>query len=158
MRFVLPFLLLLPLVDMALAAWLLGVVGWPVLGALLMGGLVGAWLLRREKARLGLKLSQAYAQAARSGQPGVAIKQVFASLGRLGAALLFMYPGFLTDFIAVVLLIFTPAPRLASAGSPRDPTIIDGVVSEVQEPPAQLADRTTAPAAGSTNSPAPPSR
>jgi UPF0716 family protein affecting phage T7 exclusion len=149
MRFLLPWLLLLPLLDLVLAAWLAGAYGAPVWWGLLAGLVVGVWLFRREKTRMGGKLMLAFNTSAQTGDAKTAIRQVFSSLGRLGAALFFMAPGFLTDVVAVALLLLAPAPRLAgdhaaarAGGSMRrGPEVIDAEVREVAEPEAAKLPR-----------------
>ncbi|MCC7271483.1 MAG: FxsA family protein [Alphaproteobacteria bacterium] len=134
-----------PLAEIALfivAGELVGL--WPTLAATLLAALAGAALIRRQGVAAMRRLQ---ASAAIEPVPAAA---AFDGAALVAAGILLITPGFLTDAIALLLLL--PATRLllrrrawgylrshVRVATPAgDPTIIDGeavVVSETDRPP-----------------------
>lgn len=137
-RLVTLLLLLVPVVEVVLivvVAHLVG--GWTTLLLLLAGGVLGAWLVRREGARTLRSMSA----AVRSG--GVPAHELSDAAFVLVGGVLILVPGFLTDLVGLVLVLPVTRPlarRLVVALAARRllgaVTVVDGqVVGERRDPP-----------------------
>jgi UPF0716 protein FxsA len=80
------------------------------LGLLLLGAVVGAWLLRRE----GTRAWQAFATAVAEGRPPG--REVLDGMLVLVGGLLVMFPGFITDVLGLLCLL-PPSRRLIGRGA-----------------------------------------
>lgn len=95
-----------PVAEIWLLIHLAGLVGWPVLGvALLLSAGIGVWALRREGGRAWRALNDAL----RDGR--IPTGHVADAVLILVGGVLLILPGFLTDLVAVILLL--PATRPA---------------------------------------------
>ncbi|GAA0965711.1 FxsA family protein [Actinocorallia libanotica] len=93
-------LLVLPVLEILLLIWLGGLVGgWWIVGALLVQGVLGSWIVKHEGRRAWRRLNETLA-AGRTPERGTGD----AALILLGGGLLAL-PGFLTDLPALVLLL-----------------------------------------------------
>ena len=144
------FLLLLMAYPLGEIAGFVLVGGWlgllPTLGLVLLAGVAGTWILRRQALIAGRGLRSMHALRS----PGALLAD--GALTSLGAVLLIL-PGFLSDLAAIPLLIppLRRALLAALAGrvvvrdpartgpeGPADSTIIDGTYFEAEpEPPSQ---------------------
>lgn len=137
---VLLFLILVPLIEIALFVAVGGWIGvWGVLSLVVLGALVGVGLLRGRLARVPVLLRA-------GGDPARLLAQ--GALTAIGAVLL-IAPGFLTDILGLALLLppmqRAIARRVARAapqaqwGVYRQDTVIDGEY-EVRDPEAEAQD------------------
>jgi UPF0716 protein FxsA len=138
---------LVPVLDIVLLAWIGSKTSWAlVLGLVIGTGILGAWLARHQ----GLRTVQRISAEMQAGQ--MPADSLLDGLLILVAAVLLIIPGFLTDVVAIALLI-PPSRKLlkefarsrlqsrvttvhyTNFGVPRD-QIID--VKVVDSPPRQL--------------------
>jgi UPF0716 family protein affecting phage T7 exclusion len=91
-------------------------------------------------------MAQAFSQVRHAGDAPALAKQVFASLSRFAAALLLIFPGYLTDAFALLLLLIAPKPLLVDPNAPfakprgasGNPHVYEGEAREVHEAPPKL--------------------
>jgi len=100
----LPSLLLLfvivPLVELAVILQVGSAIGtWPTIGILVVDSLVGAVLMRTQ----GRAAWQRFAEAARAGRPPA--REAIDGALIIGGGALLLTPGFVTDFLGVLLLL-----------------------------------------------------
>jgi UPF0716 protein FxsA len=96
----------LPLADLVLLLRVGGLLGfWPTCGLVVLTGIVGAWLARRQGVRT---LGRVRSELAAGRMPGEDLAD--GALILLAAALL-VTPGFLTDLLGILLLV-PPARRV----------------------------------------------
>jgi UPF0716 protein FxsA len=132
-------LLLWPLLELVVLIFVGDAIGaLPTLGLLLLGAMVGMALLRgRGLARVATALAEGPSRAAFSRATG--------GFADIAAGLLFLVPGFLSDLVAVALLLPPVQRRLARALTPREaaPDIVEGTYVRVddgwRDTPAVLA-------------------
>lgn len=129
-------LLAWPVVEIAAFVWVarwLGILG--ALAAIILSSLVGFALLRRQ----GLTMAEnARRQMAQGEMP---VGTLFDGACLAVAALLLILPGFVSDLVAVALLLPPVramlrtglAKRLHPAARPEGPTVIEGEYREVHE-------------------------
>lgn len=97
-------LLLLPIVEIAIFIEVGGLIGgWPTVGLILLSGIAGTLLLRRQGLAV---LKRAQASAERGELP---VGAVFEGFCVVVAGILLMVPGFLTDLVGI--LLFVPPVR-----------------------------------------------
>ena len=143
---ILPLLALLPLLEIAGFIWVGGAIGaGPTLALIVLAAVAGVWLIRRQ----GLSTLRAAATDARSGAP---LQGAFDGLCLALAGVLLFIPGFLSDLLALPLLLppvrramlrrlgggFVVAGMGAGAAPggfrPQRPAVIEGDFVEVREP------------------------
>jgi len=101
-----------PVLEAAGIFWLSRQIGWWVFVWLVIAGLAGLMLIRFERAAWGMRLLSTL----KSGNPLGA--SLFASGRVLVAGALLLFPGVISDILAVVLLLL-PGTRLKRASVPR---------------------------------------
>lgn len=99
-----------PLLETLGIFWIASAIGWWVIVWLAVAGLAGLTLIRFERAAWSLRLLSTL----RSGEPVGA--SLFASGRVLIAGVLLLFPGILSDIIAVILLVL-PGTRLKRPAS-----------------------------------------
>lgn len=99
-----------PLLETLGIFWIASAIGWWVIVWLAVAGLAGLTLIRFERAAWSLRLLSTL----RSGEPMGA--SLFASGRVLIAGMLLLFPGILSDIIAVILLVL-PGTRLKRPAS-----------------------------------------
>ena len=140
--------LVFPFVDLfsafaAVAAW-----DWAAFAWLAFAALAGVLLLRRERAQLGLRLQsvmQVVRQRAGAGQASAKplLRELLRAAGTFIAALLLIFPGLVSDLLAVAILIFAAfaAPKVVAPANDERFTpdgAIQGDYMVVDEPRAKL--------------------
>jgi len=101
LRFLIVFLLVIPFIDLYLLIEVSGLTGfWAVLGLVLLTGMIGAELIRREGRHVLLKLQ-------RSVTSGEVSRNVAEGAIVVLCGLLLLTPGFITDVLGF-LLVFRP--------------------------------------------------
>jgi UPF0716 protein FxsA len=128
-------LLALPLVELVLTGVLLASFGWNFALWLLASFGLGLWLTMRARTGLGLLAH------ARRESPQAILKTFIMSARAFGAGLLFMFPGVLTDIVALVLLILPGRALPATAQKAANDGVIDVEFREVREAQPKLPDR-----------------
>lgn len=136
-------LVLVPIIEIALFIQVGGVIGlWPTLGLVLLTGLAGSWLIRRQG------LGALVALRASVGEMRDPARPLFDGAAVIFAGALLLAPGFLTDTMGLALLV--PAVRgliygrlrrritvfVAGAGpAPRQPAgdVLEGDYTELRE-------------------------
>lgn len=121
MRLLFVFLILLsfPALEIFVMVQLADVIGWWLLPWLILSALAGWTLIQEEKMAIFGRLFSSL----QSGQPpGFAM---LASLRTLLAGVLLIFPGVVSDAIAVLLLLL-PGARAARVPVAKDETIIEG--------------------------------
>ena len=79
--------------------------GWNTIGLVVLVAVVGVWLIKRE----GIKVWRRFGEQVRAGQ--VPSKEIADGVLLLIAGALFIAPGFISDFIAL-LILFPPTRAL----------------------------------------------
>jgi len=79
--------------------------GWNTLGLVILVAVVGVWLIKRE----GIKVWRRFGEQVRAGQ--VPSKEIADGVLLLIAGALFIAPGFISDFVAL-LILFPPTRAL----------------------------------------------
>lgn len=121
------FLLLLPLVEIALFVQLGGVIGlWPTLGLVVASALLGVAVLRHQ----GIRLQQGLREAAMGLRDPLA--PVAEGAAVFAAGLLLLIPGFLTDLLALPLLL-PPLRRRLLATLARRSGLRDGAAAGTRD-------------------------
>ncbi|HYC03941.1 MAG TPA: FxsA family protein [Azospirillaceae bacterium] len=143
---ILPLLVLLPLLEIAGFIWVGGAIGaGPTLALIVLAAVAGVWLIRRQ----GLSTLRAAATDARSGAP---LQGAFDGLCLALAGVLLFIPGFLSDLLALPLLLppvrramlkrlgggFVMAGAASGGFRPQRPAVIEGDFVEVREPAVEL--------------------
>lgn len=127
MRVLLILLILLgfPALEIYVLAKLAGTVGWWLLPWLLSSAIVGGWLVRDAGAMLPLRLLGAL-------QSGHSLSlSLLIGFRTLLAGILLIFPGVVSDFLALVLLLL-PHPKATLPTAAND-DVIDGEWTRVNE-------------------------
>lgn len=127
MRTLLIFLILLgfPALEIYVLAKLAGTVGWWLLPWLLSSAIVGGWLVREAGAMVPLQLVAAL-------QSGHSLSfSLLISFRTVLAGLLLIFPGVISDFLALILLLL-PHPKATMPSAAND-DVIDGEWTRVNE-------------------------
>jgi len=127
MRTLLILLILLgfPALEIYVLAKLAGTVGWWLLPWLLSSAIVGGWLVREAGAMVPLQLVAAL-------QSGHSLSfSLLISFRTVLAGLLLIFPGVISDFLALILLLL-PHPRATMPPAAND-DVIDGEWTRVNE-------------------------
>ncbi|WLR50192.1 FxsA family protein [Bacillus tianshenii] len=104
MRYILPFLIIVPALEIGLLIFSGNTLGaWPTILLIILTGVIGAWLAKKEGLEI-LRLAQLQMQ--RGELPGEA---VFDGICVLVGGVVLLTPGFITDALGFFLLI--PATR-----------------------------------------------
>lgn len=127
MRTLLILLILLgfPALEIYVLAKLAGTVGWWLLPWLLSSAIIGGWLVREAGAMLPLRLFAAL-QAGHSLSFSLLI-----GFRTLLAGILLIFPGVVSDFLALILLLL-PHPKVTMPPAAND-DVIDGEWRQVNE-------------------------
>ena len=139
-------LLLLPLVELGLTVFLYNRYGTPFAAWLAIGAIVGALLISRAKA--GLRAALAPLQTGNVQMMGGSLWTLLASARAFFAGLLLLFPGVLSDVVALVIL-FLPGRvvnrmrgGIASSGpKAANDDVIDAEFHEVREPRRGIEDQ-----------------
>lgn len=133
---------LLPLADLLLTAFLLGRYGTPFLLWLLAAGLAGGFSIARAKS--GLRGIFATLQSGQAQPGGNVLWRLLGSARAFIAGALLLFPGVLTDVLALVVLLL-PAKLVGgyAASAPRaaNDDVIEGEFHEVREPRSSVEDK-----------------
>lgn len=119
-------LLIFPFAEFAFLAHLFKAHGWWVLGWLILAAAMGVVLIKQARFALVARVAAALAQ----GQ--FSLTALIDSARALVAGLLLIFPGLMSDCLALFLLLLPtrdPMPALSAArpaSRPRNATIIDG--------------------------------
>ena len=127
MRTLLILLILLgfPALEIYALAKLAGTVGWWLLPWLLSSAVVGGWLVREAGAMLPLRLIAAL-------QSGHSLSfSLLIGFRTVLAGLLLIFPGIVSDFLALILLLL-PHPKVTMPVAAND-DVIDGEWTQVNE-------------------------
>ena len=127
MRTLLILLILLgfPALEIYVLAKLAGTAGWWLLPWLLSGAVVGGWLVREAGAMLPLRLLAAM-------QSGHSLSfSLLIGFRTVLAGLLLIFPGVVSDFLALILLLL-PHPKATMPTAAND-DVIDGEWTQVNE-------------------------
>lgn len=127
MRTLLILLILLgfPTLEIYVLVKLAGTVGWWLLPWLLSSVIVGGWLVREAGAMLPLRLFAAL-------QSGHSLSfSLLISFRSVLAGLLLIFPGIVSDFLALILLLL-PHPKVTMPSAAND-DVIDGEWTRVNE-------------------------
>lgn len=127
MRTLLILLILLgfPALEIYVLAKLAGTVGWWLLPWLLSSAIVGGWLVREAGAMVPLRLFAAL-------QSGHSLSfSLLISFRTVLAGLLLIFPGVISDFLALILLLL-PHPKATMPSAAND-DVIDGEWTRVNE-------------------------
>lgn len=135
-------LLLLPLADLLLTAFLLGHYGTPFLLWLLGTAAAGVLLIGRAKS--GLRATLAALQAGRGQVAGASPWRLLASARAFFAGALLLFPGVLSDVVALVVLLL-PARLvggMATASGPQaaNDDVIEAEFHEVRDVRTSIED------------------
>lgn len=127
MRTLLILLILLgfPALEIYVLTKLAGTVGWWLLPWLLSSAMIGGWLVREAGAMVPLRLFAAL-QAGHSLSFSLLI-----SFRTVLAGLLLIFPGVVSDFLALILLLL-PHPKVTMPSAAND-DVIDGEWRQVNE-------------------------
>lgn len=108
LRFLLLFILVVPFADLFLLVKVTEMIGfWQVLGIILLTGLVGAEIVRRE----GLYILMKIQRSVTAGE----ISRNMLEIGLLvGGGILLLFPGLITDFAGLLVIIRPIRERLAA--------------------------------------------
>ena len=150
MKYLFLLVLAFPLIELATLIALAGRFGGgPVFLALLAGAGIGVLILRNQQLGALLTLSSVM----RNGQQ-TSLWQLLWPLRYVFAGLLFIFPGVISDVLALLLLLPFKGPKIMAGpiggdfradpfGRPpqRDDGTIDGEYTRVDEQPTQLTDR-----------------
>ena len=144
MRLFLLILLAFPFIEIALLVWLGQLIGLWTLVWLASSTLLGLWMLRNQ--RVGALLTEF---SAMQGQH-ISLYQLLWPVRFLLAGVLFVWPGVISDFIALLLLLPIRGPALNTQNPPPftqaepDSGVIEGEFTRINEaplPPAQPIDK-----------------
>ncbi|MDO9064859.1 MAG: FxsA family protein [Sulfuricella sp.] len=127
MRTLLILLILLgfPALEIYVLAKLAGTVGWWLLPWLLSSAIVGGWLVREAGAMVPLRLFAAL-------QSGHSLSfSLLIGFRTVLAGLLLIFPGVVSDFLALILLLL-PHPKATMPSAAND-DVIDGEWTQVDE-------------------------
>ena len=127
MRVLLILLILLgfPALEIYVLTQLAGMIGWWLLPWLLASAIVGSWLVREAGAMLPLRLMTAL-------QSGHSLSfSLLISFRTVLAGLLLIFPGVVSDVLALILLIL-PHPKTTMPTAAND-DVIDGEWTQVNE-------------------------
>jgi len=127
MRTLLIMLILLgfPALEIYVLAKLAGTVGWWLLPWLLSSAIIGGWLVREAGAMVPLRLLAAL-------QSGHSLSfSLLISFRTVLAGLLLIFPGVISDFLALILLLL-PHPKVSTPSAAND-DVIDGEWTRVNE-------------------------
>ena len=142
-------LLLLPVVELLLTGFLYSRFGTPFLGWLALGAVAGALLISRAKA--GLRAALAPLQSGNAQVVNGSLWRVLASARSFFAGVLLLFPGILTDVLALVVLLLPARWMSRAAGvGPKaaNDDVIEAEYHEVREmrevlevrPPREVPD------------------
>ncbi|HEX4325348.1 MAG TPA: FxsA family protein [Burkholderiales bacterium] len=125
--------LLLPLVDLLLTAFLLGHYGTPFLLWLLVTALAGMLLIGLAKS--GLRATLMALQSGNAQVAGGSLWRILASARAFFAGALLLFPGVLSDLLALVVLLLPARLVNAAAAAPRaaNDDVIEAEFHEVRE-------------------------
>ncbi len=114
-----------PALEIYVLAKLAGTVGWWLLPWLLSSAIVGGWLVREAGAMLPLRLFAAL-------QSGHSLSfSLLIGFRNVLAGLLLIFPGIVSDFLALILLLL-PHPKVTMPTAAND-DVIDGEWTQVNE-------------------------
>jgi len=135
--------LLLPLADLLLTAFLLGHYGTPFLLWLLVTALAGMLLIGLAKS--GLRATLMALQTGNTQVAGGSLWRILASARAFFAGALLLFPGVLSDVVALVVLLLPAHLVSASAVGPRaaNDDVIEAEFHEVREVRTPLEDGRT---------------
>lgn len=138
-------LLLLPFVELLLTAWLYYRYGTPFLACLLLAGVLGALLISRAKA--GFRAALAPLQGGNVRVYNGSLLGFLASARTFFAGALLVFPGVITDLLALAVLLLPGRLARAAGAAPvaANDGVIEGEFHEVQEPREPLEDRRAQP-------------
>lgn len=114
-----------PALEIYVMVWLSGTIGWWLLAWLLASAILGGWLVRESGAMVPMKLFAAM-QAGHS--PSLALLSSFRTVL---AGLLLIFPGAVSDVIALLLLLI-PSPKIRMPEAAND-EVIEGEWKRVNE-------------------------
>ncbi|GAO36473.1 exlusion protein FxsA [Sulfuricella sp. T08] len=125
-NFLILFILLgFPALEIYVLAKLAGTVGWWLLPWLLASAIVGGWLVRDAGTMLPLRLFGAL-------QSGHSLSfSLLIGFRNVLAGLLLIFPGIISDFLALILLLL-PHPKVTMPSAAND-DVIDGEWTRVNE-------------------------
>lgn len=134
-------LLMLPVAELLLDLWLFREYGGAFMLYLAAAAVLGLWLIVRARASLiaGLAtLRQSTLAAGAQLNAGALLGYFLASARAFFAGLLLLFPGALSDLLAL-LVVLLPGRVVAPAAPPRsDDGVIEGEFREVPDDPARL--------------------
>ncbi|MGQ5524271.1 FxsA family protein [Chitinimonas sp. PSY-7] len=135
------FLLALPLMELMASIWLAGEIGWWLAFWLFASALIGLGILKSWR----FTTAWALVDTVRAGE--LPLGRLFWVARTLIAALLFIFPGPISDVIGLLLILPWPGGKTVRFGPDSASTAADGIYegefSRVEESPQPLPHETT---------------
>ena len=134
-------LLMLPVAELLLDLWLFREYGGAFMLYLAVAAVVGLWLIVRAKSSLlaGLAtLRQSTLAAGTHLNAGAVLGYFLASARAFFAGLLLLFPGALSDLLALLVVMLPGRVVAPVAPKPPDDGVIEGEFREIPDDPARL--------------------
>ena len=134
-------LLMLPVAELLLDLWLFREYGGAFMLYLAVAAVVGLWLIVRAKSSLlaGLAtLRQSTLAAGAQLNAGALLGYFLASARAFFAGLLLLFPGVLSDLLALLVVLLPGRVVAPAAPPPPDDGVIEGEFREIPDDPARL--------------------